>query len=340
MQMMDSPELVILDVGHGNCSVLIDTKGTIIVDCADCSILTEFLELRKISQIEHILVSHADRDHIEGITCLLFDKTIKIQNIYVNPDPSKKDTATWAEFRLAISDAMVRGTQVSTNLTSSLTGSLDVGEVKVEVLAPSPAQALGGVGGKEVIVSSNRQRQLTSNSLSAVIGLVHNSHRTVILAGDTEQIGLDDLLANNPDIKASILVFPHHGGRPSSAEPKTFAQKFCNHVSPKLLIFSNARGGSGNPREDIVQGIKLDVPDVHIVCTQLSKKCSDITDNLNFSHLSDLPSEGGKDSKCCGGSLSILLNGAETCTPEKFAPHRGFVDTLTATALCRKTFSV
>ncbi|WP_330486129.1 ComEC/Rec2 family competence protein [Tumidithrix elongata] len=337
---MDSPELVILDVGHGNCSVLIDTKGTIIVDCADCSILTEFLELRKISQIEHVLVSHADRDHIEGVTSLLFDKTIKIRNIYVNPDPSKKNTVTWADFRLAIADAMSRGTQVLTSLTSSLTGSLDVGEVKVEVLAPSPVQALGGVGGKEFSDSNNHQRQLTSNSLSAVIGLLHNSHRAAILAGDLEQIGLDDLLANNTDIRASILVFPHHGGRPGSTEPKTFAQKICNHVSPKLVIFSNARGGSGNPREDIVQGVRLAALDTHIVCTQLSKKCADTTDSLNFSHLSGLPSEGAHASKCCGGSLSISLNGVETFKPDNLVQHKNFVDTLITSPLCRKSFSV
>jgi beta-lactamase superfamily II metal-dependent hydrolase len=332
--MMDSPELVILDVGHGNCSLVIASEEVVVVDCADGNVLLEFLEQKGIKEITHVLVSHADTDHVAGIVLLLSDQKISVRNLYVNPD--NKNTETWRDFRFAALDAQKRGTHIIPTLTTSVPGKIEIGSVQVEVIAPSASQALGGVGGKSL---DDRQRTLTSNSLSAVVAIIHNSHRVALLAGDVEQIGLNDLLTHNVNIKASILVFPHHGGRPGDADAKAFARQLCTHVTPKLVIFSNARGGSGNPREDIVQGIKLAAPDVHIVCTQLSKKCSDITDSLSFNHLSDLPSEGSNANKCCGGSLSISLNGVETYSSEKLAPHRNFVDTLTATPLCRKIFS-
>lgn len=30
---MEFPELIILDVGHGNCALLRDTEGTVLIDC-------------------------------------------------------------------------------------------------------------------------------------------------------------------------------------------------------------------------------------------------------------------------------------------------------------------
>jgi len=40
--MMDLSELIILDVGHGNCSVLLDPEGVVVIDCADGIVLWEF----------------------------------------------------------------------------------------------------------------------------------------------------------------------------------------------------------------------------------------------------------------------------------------------------------
>jgi beta-lactamase superfamily II metal-dependent hydrolase len=328
MKMMDLPELVILDVGHGNCSVLLDPEGVVVIDCADGIILWEFLKQRGIKEITHVFVSHADSDHVDGISLLLADEEIMVHNLYVNPDP--KNTKTWQAFRVAIAAARkTQGTRVSNSLTIDQPGKVEIGNVCVEVLYPSPEQATGGVGGKTL----DGKRTLTSNSLSAVLAIIHNSYRVALLAGDVDHLGLEDLLNQHTDITATILVFPHHGGRPSGTDAKAFAQKLCSLVCPQLILFSNGRGHFGNPRQEIVEGARLAVSDCYVMCTQLSETCADTTEHLDFSHLSDLPSSGLSQDKCCGGSVVITLNGKDTLASNSLAAHMSFTKAL-PTPLC------
>jgi beta-lactamase superfamily II metal-dependent hydrolase len=52
--------------------------------------LIETLEHLSIREISHILISHADEDHIAGIIDILLDRNIKVTNIYINSDAQKK----------------------------------------------------------------------------------------------------------------------------------------------------------------------------------------------------------------------------------------------------------
>lgn len=327
---MDSPELIILDVGHGNCSVLLDPEGTAIIDCADGNILLEFLERRNVREVSHVFVSHADSDHVEGIILLLADLEITVRNVYVNSD-SRKNTKTWHDFRLAIADVRRRGTRVSNSLTIDSPGKVEVGNVCIEVLSPSPEQATAGVGGKTLYGNQT----LTPNSLSAVLAIIHDSYRVALLAGDVDNVGLEDLLSQQTDLTASILVFPHHGGRPSGADAKAFAQKLCGLVSPKLILFSNERGRFATPRPEILEGLRLAVPNSYVLCTQLSKNCAGATEHLKFSHLSDLPASGEGQDKCCGGSVVITLRGKDTVGSNSLVTHTAFTEIL-PTPLCRQ----
>ena len=111
--MMDSPELIILDVGHGNCAVVRDTDGVIVIDCPLGVSLIETLECRSITEILHILISHSDADHIAGIINLLSNEDIKIHNVHINPDSIKKSDI-WLDLRIALKDARKRSeTKVS-----------------------------------------------------------------------------------------------------------------------------------------------------------------------------------------------------------------------------------
>ena len=75
MTMTDLPRLFILDVAHGNCSILQDTDGTIVIDCAHSDTLIETLRHLGISQVDRIIISHADQDHFKGFIDLLADES-------------------------------------------------------------------------------------------------------------------------------------------------------------------------------------------------------------------------------------------------------------------------
>lgn len=324
---MNLPELIILDVGHGNCAIVQDDDIVTIIDCPPNTILIETLEQLGIDVVNQVLISHADDDHVGGLPNLLGKVVVK--SVYVNPDPSKG--RNWISVREALELAKSRGTKINTSLNSGTSENISCKEVMIEILAPSEFVALGGVQGKDL-----EGRSLSSNSMSAVIGLVHNDYRFALLAGDIGEIGLDNLLRTQKNIEAQILVFPHHGGNADTQSNEVFAQKLCQLVNPSLTIFSYDRDRHDNPRQEIIQGVLSATPNTHVLCTQLSRKCASSLSDSNFTHVTTLPSLGVKEGKCCGGSIRVRIDGKQTTYSPTFAQHRAFINTNAPDGMCMK----
>jgi len=332
--MMALPELIILDVGHGGCAILRDTNDVVIIDCAPSSTLAETLEHLKIREISSILISHADYDHIGGLVALISSGEVRIHNLFLNPD-ALKETEIWEDLRFAVRKARKHGfIKVHTTLTTEQTGQIDTEQVKIEILAPSPELAMSGAGGRDL-----QKNRLGSNSMSVVVGLVHNSHRVTILPGDIDEVGFKNLADDHTDLSADILVFPHHGGRSGQVDDEAFAYAFCNLVKPKLVLFSFDRNQSKNPREEIIKGIRSAVPHAYFMCTQLSKTCANQVPEANFDHLFQLPAKGRASKTCCGGSIIISINGKSTIDTFSSKRHSIFVRNEVPTPLCLKSLS-
>lgn len=332
---MDSPELIILDVGHGSCAVLRDTDGTVVIDCPASSTLMATLRHLKIREITSILISHADSDHIGGLTNLLANPDIKVHNVFLNADALKR-TDVWQDLRFTLRDVRKRtGTKVYVGLTTAQSRQFDVGEVGIEILAPAPELAMSGVGGEDL--QGNR---LGSNSMSVVLGLVHDFHRVALLPGDMDEVGFRNLLEDCDDLRADILVFPHHGGKAGSDDDENFAHLLCSLVYPKLIFFSIDRNHLINPREGIIRGIRSAVPDAHIMCTQLSRRCAAQVPSPDDRHLMNLPAKGRISNSCCGGTISIKLNGKNTINVSLFSLHKEFVESKVPTPLCLRYAAV
>jgi competence protein ComEC len=327
---MDSPELIILDVGHGNCTIVRDINGVIVIDCPIGITLLETLEHLAIKEISYILISHADADHIAGVTTLLLQENIRIHNVCVNPDASKTSEA-WYDFRIALEDAQKRFKTEISKLTTAESGKFPIGSINLEVLAPTYQLLLGGAGGTDL-----KKRKLNSNSISAVIGIIHDNHRVAVLAGDIDSIGFENLLESISSCPADILVFPHHGGNPGSGNSQTFAARICSFIQPKLIIFSIDRNRFNNPRKEIIEGLRFSVPDAHILCTQLSQQCAANTPSLNPAHLNTLPARGSINNSCCGGTIVIKIDGSRTKYTE-MPLHKQFILSQVTSPLCQKS---
>ncbi|TYQ25070.1 MBL fold metallo-hydrolase [Pseudanabaena sp. UWO311] len=325
------PDLLILDVGQGNCTLLRNTEGTIVIDCPSGTTLIETIEELKIQEISHLLISHADEDHIGGISTLLRSKQVIVQNVHINSEFNRK-TKAWEDLLSSLSDAKERyGLKIFAQLTTSTTDLLQTGDVEITVLAPNSVLALKG-GAGSVDNSGNR---LNSNSMSAVVAFSHNEHRVAIAAGDLDEVGLHNLLQENTNLEADILIFPHHGGNPSRKNNGSeFTERLCNLVKPKLVIFSNGRGHYGHPFKEIVDTVIKTIPNVHILCTQLSRSCSqtDLTDVSD--HLHSLPAKGKATKTCCGGTLAVEINGKKTTYTPGAKIHKNFINAKVATPLC------
>jgi competence protein ComEC len=206
-------------VGHGTCAVLQIPDGeTILYDAGTSSspefgvqTIAGFLWDRGITRIDGIVLSHADTDHYNAIPGLL--DRFHVGAVYVSTvmfdsyDPEQPPDGP-AVLHQAIDTAGVPIHEVWSG------DRLKVGrEVVISVLHP-PARGIIG----------------TDNANSVTLG-VEYCGKKMLLPGDLESPGLDDLMAEEP-YDCDVLMAPHHGSRRS--DPPGFAA-WC---TPEWVVFS------------------------------------------------------------------------------------------------------
>jgi beta-lactamase superfamily II metal-dependent hydrolase len=322
---MTSSKLVILDVGHGNCAVLVDQRGVTVVDTGLGGTLIDFLQHNKIETISHVLISHADSDHIAGLVGLLSVKEIVVQRIYLNPD-SQRTSKLWEDLKSVLKEARLRGVRVFNGLSTSIPGEFTTGQATVRVLAPTPELALAGVGG-----ISAHGKPISAHTLSTVICIVLDKRLLALLPGDLDANGLEEISQSKTALEAEILVFPHHGGLPGH-NASDFAAILCKIVKPKVVVFSIGRGKHQTPRPEVVAAILKTNPKIHIACTQLSNWCAAKLPSALPAHLASEMAAGLEKNQCCVGSLVVTSSTMHPILEE----HASFIDATAPTALCRK----
>lgn len=326
---MALPELCILDVGHGNCAVVHAAEGVVVIDVPLGRTLVDFLLSRQIGQIDLIIISHADADHVAGLAPLLLDDRFVVRRILVNADATK-DTKVWNDFRSAAALAARRqNVDVSRDLGSNYSP-MTVGQTRVEILSPSIALALAGPGGKEL--NEHGGRRMSSNSLSAVVRVLHADSPRAVIASDIDDIALADLERRSEDLAAELLVFPHHGGHVANADNASFAERLCRAVGAKTVVFSIGRGKHGTPRPEIVRAVENTLASAHIACTQLSKRCAPTNPKVAREHQADIPAHGSELNVTCIGTIVQDLSTGEV-TPRRH-DHMTFVQAHAARHLC------
>ena len=316
----------ILDVGHGNCTVVEGSGHVSIVDGGRGDTLLQFLEDQGIDRVDTVIVSHADADHIGGISLLLSDDRYQVSRVFLNPDA--RDTELWNDFVSEMNYAKERGTKFSLELTDENPGEIYFEEIRLEVLFPAQDLAIRTSKG-----ATSEGSHLTPNAMSAVVRVWAGDSPRLLLTGDMDQTALSYFIDSDIDLKADVLVFPHHGGLPRRGDPEAFAETLRSQVKPEVVIFSIGRGSYNTPRPEIVSGVLNAADRPHIACTQLSTRCaSELPPNRNAIHAQS--SRGWIRNACCAGTLGISLDDEFTFSPDR-ARHTEFVSRFAATALCR-----
>jgi competence protein ComEC len=260
-----NPYLIILDVGHGSAAVLHDEGGTVVFDTGKGANVARHLDVAGVKNVQAMLLSHADADHIGGAATLLMNKNLHVGEVLLNPDASK-DSAVFEQLRYALAEANQRvGTRITPKLTTSTR--IERKGATIEILHPPDVKALSGVGGKSV--SGKRH---TSNSMSAAIRVSRGGNAAVLLAADIEFETIDEWKAQKVRPNATVLVYPHHGGMPGTTnkqEAALFGFEITRMVAPEVVVFSNHRTKFGNPQDEVVAAIAKADKGIRFACTQL-----------------------------------------------------------------------
>jgi competence protein ComEC len=199
-----------IDVGQGDSALLQDANGfDVLIDGGTISAGTAvvaYLHQMGIDNIDVLVASHADSDHIGGLLAVLEATDIPVEAVVLN---GYSGTSTvWTGFLAAVA---------SRGLTPTLAQfpqSFLWGEMSVQVLNPASGLA-----------------DPDTNAASLVL-LIDHGEISFLFTGDIESAVEEDLLALGTPLAADVLKVAHHGSNTSSSAA------FLQAVSPHESIIS------------------------------------------------------------------------------------------------------
>jgi beta-lactamase superfamily II metal-dependent hydrolase len=311
-------------------TILIDDR-VIVIDAGPGTALLEFLQSKEVKTISAVLISHADEDHIKGVISLIESRVVRIEKIHVNSN-AIQESETWKDFTFLLDKENSEGRiEFDVGLTTNHSNAFNTALIAIEIVAPSPGLAVKGPGSHD-----HKGRRLTSNSMSAVVRILRDRAPLVLLPGDLDETGLENIIESEQDIRAMVLIFPHHGGGSGYHDVSKFASTLFKVTSPQTAIFSIGRGKYGTPRPEIVAAAYTSNSKVRVLCTQLSERCASALPKTEPTHLMDAYARGREARKCCAGTiiLNLTKSGAELLPPAE--AHLKFIVESAPTALCTK----
>ncbi len=213
----DSLQVTCLDVGHGQ-AIVVQLPGTqtLLFDAGSMHrrdigsrIVLPFLNSMGIANLEAVILSHGDIDHVNGVPEILDGR--RVRHIYADASSfagSHGDLTT----RRLIECLRRRGGDIR-----SIPRAFDVGPATVRVLWPpeDPEHTL----------------DLSDNDRSLVC-LIEFAGVKALLCSDIEQYAQQQILVRYPDLTAEIVVVPHHGST------RTLDETFLARLAPSIQICS------------------------------------------------------------------------------------------------------
>ncbi len=210
----------VLDVGQGQSVLFLSQQEAVAVDCGGDdagNVLADALGDVGESELELLMLTHFDSDHIDGVEQLLERVTVDFIAV---PD-IEDDSGHWAEIEALAAAYQVELIKVTEDTTVSF------GSAEIEIFAPVT------------------QDDDNNGGLSA---LVWEGDFEVLLTGDMDS-ETELLLAEEQNLSAvDVLVVGHHGSRYSTGE------EFLGIVQPETAIISvGANNSYGHPTQETLE---------------------------------------------------------------------------------------
>lgn len=181
-----------IDVGQGDCTLFIAGDETMLIDCGESEYSDTVINDLKsygVTELDYVVVTHAHTDHMGGMADIL--DAVPTENIIFS-EPSEKSSGTksYGEFLDAADRCGADIIIAEPDYTFSL------GEAQCRILAPF------NVSDEE-------------NDNSVVMHITAGT-TSFLMTGDAEKAVEKEIIANYPNLSATILKVGHHGSKTSS----------------------------------------------------------------------------------------------------------------------------
>jgi competence protein ComEC len=215
-----------INVGQGDSIYIKAPNGEdILIDGGnkDGSDVVAYLKKQKVKDIEFMIATHPDADHIGGLDEVL--KAFPVKNVYA-PKVSRTSQA-YKDFLTAVKNKK-----------------LTIKTAKADVTLP-----IKGVTAKFVgPVKSYSKSEL--NDWSAVLKITYGK-KSFLFTGDAEAKAEADMVKAKKDLRADVLKVGHHGAKTSTSTTLLKA------VKPTYAVISVGKNNSyGHPTSEVLNRLK------------------------------------------------------------------------------------
>lgn len=236
----DDLRISIIDVGHGNASLLELPKGyTILIDGGGFSdnavfdvgarIVAPFLWRRKIKTVDTMILSHPNSDHINGL--IYIAENFHVKNVWTNNQGSKN--VGYQDFLRVIKKNRIHMPEYE-----EIFGRHRVNGVCLDIFYPPV----------DFIDRQKHDRWRDANNNSLVIKVTFGS-KSVLFPGDIKARAEEALVAMaESQIDSTVLIAPHHGSKTSNS--RLFIEKVCPET---VIISSGWKGRFGFPHPSVLK---------------------------------------------------------------------------------------
>lgn len=217
-------EIHFIDVGQGDCALLLCDGATMLIDGGDSSASSKvyaYLKAHNVDTLDYIVATHPDADHIGGLSGALNYAAAKVAYCPV----TEHDTKTFANFEKYLNAQDVSITVPTAGDTFSL------GSASVQILGP-------------------QKDYEDTNDLSIVLRVVYGE-TSFLFTGDAERTAEADILEAGYDLSSTVLKVGHHGSDSSTSYP------FLREVMPQYAVISVGKDNSyGHPTENTLSKLR------------------------------------------------------------------------------------
>lgn len=214
-----------LDVGQGSAALIRQGGSSMLVDGGDreySSYVVSFLKKQGIENLDYVIVSHYDSDHLSGIVGVL--NAFHCRQVLA-PD-YEADTKIYQSFLNMIK------------------------EKEIPVTYPALGDTFFFADSSFRIVSPASYTYKDTNSNSIGIRLEYGEN-SFFIGGDGTEESEQDILYLGTDVKSDVYAANHHGSKYSNSP------EFLEAVSPSYVVVSSGKGNSyGHPDAPVMLAIQ------------------------------------------------------------------------------------
>ncbi len=206
----------VMKIGKADCIVLAEESYTVLIDCGESDDGTEIIKhLQEMGtdEIDCLIITHFDRDHIGGAADVIDAFPVK-RLLEPDYEPESPDSEEYLAYRDAISRNQIQAESLNDDLQ------LNIGGMRMQIYTAN------AVYDKNI-----------DNNNSLVADLTHEGNR-FLFTGDIEKQRIQDMLEQKQINSCDFLKVPHHGRYNSAlndlfeAASPTYAAITCSVKNP------------------------------------------------------------------------------------------------------------